>query len=117
MKNPVLMKKVIFILMLLSFAGISGCHKSNTEQYQGIFTKGKYTCRDRVVIIQSFPTGLPVNTSLIVSFTTDDSTAMKNLQSDDKITFKIIHYVPDTLPEFAVCLGADFDATIALVQK
>jgi len=107
-------KKVIFILAMLSILLFSlvSCSK-NAKFYKGDFIKGNFGgCQDIVTITKSIYDGLPVNTSLYVTFT--DSTCAKRLNDHEKITFKMIKYNRDTVGHFANCLWADYDATIEL---
>ncbi len=110
------MKKVIFILTVLSvsFFAFVSCNKNNATLYEGVFIKGN-NCQNIVNITKSIPNGLPVNTSLYVTFV-DDSTQVKQLKDREKIAFKIIKYHRDTVGHFANCLWAGYDATIELAN-
>lgn len=83
--------------------------------YQGVFIKGNNEeCQDIVSITKSIPDGLPVKTSLYVTFA--DSTREKQLKDQEKISFKILYYHRDTVGHFANCLWADYDAIIELTH-
>ena len=110
------MKKIIIILTVLftSFCFVS-CSKNNTS-YEGVFIKGNGAeCQNVVNITKSIHDGLPVNTSLYVTFV-DDSARVKQLKNNEKIAFEIMKYNRDTVGHFANCLWADYDATIKLTN-
>ena len=111
------MKKIIIILTILftSLFYFVSCSKNNTF-YEGVFIKGNVAeCQNIVSITKTIHDGLPVNTSLYVTFV-DDSARVKQLKDHEKITFKLIKYNRDTVGHFANCLWADYDATIKLTN-
>jgi len=111
------MKTILKTLLLSSFLILAfSCHKQDTTLYQGTFFEGGHGtgCPNAVTITKSIPDGLPVRTALAVIFS--DTTQLQQLQTGEKIEFRILNYQPDTNTWLAICLMPQYDATIELIH-